>query len=56
MPHVVHDKPSSCSDSPQGLRPVIKQLIEALARDAVRRENRRAREVTLEEAREPEDK
>jgi hypothetical protein len=56
MPHVVHDKPSSFSDSPQGLRPVIKQLIEALARDAVTRENRRAREVTLEGAREPEHK
>jgi hypothetical protein len=56
MPHVVHDKPSSCRNSPQGLRPVIKQLIEPLARDAVRRENRRAREATLAEAREPEDK
>jgi hypothetical protein len=56
MPRVLHDIPSSSRNSPQGLRPVIKQLIEALARDAVRRENRRARQSTLEEAREPEDK
>jgi hypothetical protein len=56
MPPVVPDVPSLSRDSSQGLRPVIKQLIEALARDAVRRENRRRRQATLEEAREPENK
>jgi hypothetical protein len=34
-----------------GLRPAIAKIIEALARDAVRREDRRAREAALQEAR-----
>jgi hypothetical protein len=36
---------------PQGLRPEIARIIEALARDAVKREHRRAREAASEEAR-----
>jgi hypothetical protein len=56
MPRVAQYLPPPRCNSPQGLHPAIKQLIEALARDAVRREDRRAREATPDEARAPDDK
>jgi hypothetical protein len=45
IPHS-RDRPS-----PHGLRPAIARIIEALARDAVRREDREIREAALREAR-----
>jgi hypothetical protein len=44
------------SSSPQGLRPEIARIIEALARAAIRREDRRLREASIVRVREAEDK
>jgi hypothetical protein len=56
MPRVPPNLALSRQGSPQGLRPEIAQIIEALARDAVKREDRRAREAALKRARGPEGK
>jgi hypothetical protein len=49
-PHSTAGWSLSTRRSPQALRPEIARIIEELARAAVRREDRRARELAIENA------